>query len=277
MINAPKRHSIYAQIICVIFAIIFFAPFYFIIINSFKTLQQIYIDPSTWPTSWSFDNFVRGSRAIKFPKLLWNSTVITVSSIVLINLLGSMASWKMARSKYSKAFKIMYILYILSMIVPFQTVMIPVVVITSKLGMMNTRYGLVFLNIGFGLPLTVFLYHGFIGTVPMALEESAKIDGANDHQVFWRIVFPLLKPITTTIAILNLLWIWNDYLLPSLVLHKTAVQTIPIGINKFFDLYDQQWDKALSVLLMSIVPIVVVFLILQKYFIEGITSGAVKG
>ena len=277
MMNGPKRHSLYAQILCVIFAILFFTPFYYIIINSFKTLQEIYIDPSTLPKSISFENFVKGSRAIKFPKLLWNSTVITVFSIVLINFFGSLAAWKMARKANKKLFRGMYLLYILSMIVPFQTVMIPVVVITSKLGLMNTRTGLIFLNIGFGLPLTVFLYHGFIGTVPKALEESARIDGASENQVFFRIVFPLLKPITTTIAILNLLWIWNDYLLPSLILHKTAVQTVPIGINKFFDLYDQQWDKALSVLLMSILPIIVIFLILQKYFIAGITSGAVKG
>ncbi len=277
MMNGPKRHSLYAQILCVIFAILFFTPFYYIIINSFKTLQEIYIDPSTLPKSIGFENFVKGSRAIKFPKLLWNSTVITVFSIVLINFFGSLAAWKMARKSNKKLFRGMYLLYILSMIVPFQTVMIPVVVITSKLGLMNTRTGLIFLNIGFGLPLTVFLYHGFIGTVPKALEESARIDGASENQVFFRVVFPLLKPITTTIAILNLLWIWNDYLLPSLILHKTAVQTVPIGINKFFDLYDQQWDKALSVLLMSILPIIVIFLILQKYFIAGITSGAVKG
>ncbi len=277
MMNGPKRHSLYAQILCVIFAILFFTPFYYIIINSFKTLQQIYIDPSTWPTSISFENFIKGSRAIKFPKLLWNSFVVTLFSIVAINFFGSLAAWKMARKANRKLFKSMYLLYILSMIIPFQTVMIPVVVITSKLGLMNTRFGLIFQNIGFGLPLTVFLYHGFIGTVPKALEESARIDGASENQVFFSIVFPLLKPITTTIAILNLLWIWNDYLLPSLILHKTAVQTVPIGINKFFDLYDQQWDKALSVLLMSILPIIVIFLILQKYFIAGITSGAVKG
>ncbi|MGH0054553.1 MAG: carbohydrate ABC transporter permease [Sphaerochaetaceae bacterium] len=272
-----RKINLTVEILIIIFSVVFFVPFYFIFINSFKTLGQILTDPSSLPTDWNLANYMKGVKAIKFPTLLFNSIFVTSSSIILISFLGSLASWKMARFEHKRLFKIMYICYTLSMIIPFQTVMVPVVSISSFLNMLDLKRGLVFLNIGFGLPLTVFLFHGFIGTVPYALEESARIDGANDHQVFFRIVLPLLKPITITIAILNTLWIWNDFLLPSLVLFSRDNYTIPIGINMFFGLYDQQWDKALSILVLSIVPIVGIFLFLQKYFIAGITSGAVKG
>lgn len=272
------RHTnLLVEILVVLFGILFFVPFYFIFIGSFKTLGEILINPASWPVSWSFNNYIKGMKAIKFPTLLFNSVYITSVSIILISFLGSLASWKMARGENKKLFKFMYVCYTLSMIIPFQTVMVPVVSISSILNMLDTKMGLVFLNIGFGLPLTVFLYHGFIGTVPYAIEESARIDGANDHQVFFGMVLPLLKPITITIAILNILWIWNDFLLPSLVLFSRKNYTIPIGINMFFGLYDQQWDKALSILVLSIVPIITIFLFLQKYFIAGITNGAVKG
>lgn len=277
MIKSKSNKFYIVEILMLIIGFLFLIPFYYIIINSFKTLGQILLDPSSWPTSFNFNNYVKGSKAIKFPVLFFNSLIITSCSILLLIVFGSISSWKLARFPQRKLFKAMYILYILSMIIPFQTVMIPVVTVSSWLNLLNTKRGLIFLYIGFGLPITVFLYHGFIGTIPFALEESARIDGATDYQTFTKIVFPLLKPITITITILNILWIWNDFLLPSLVLFDRKLITIPIGINMFFGLYDQQWDKALSVLVLSILPIIVLFLFLQRYFIEGVTSGAVKG
>ena len=272
-----KTNKWVVEIIIVLMGVLFFVPFYYIVINSIKPQKEILINPASFPTSIDYSNYAKGIKTIKFPNLLMNSFVVTAFSILLISVFGSLAAWKMARNERRKLFKLMYVCYVLSMIIPFQTVMVPVVTITSKIGLLNTRRGLILLNIGFGLPLTVFLYHGFIGNVPQALEESARIDGATDNQVFVKIVIPLLKPITVTIAILNTLWIWNDFLLPSLVLYSRNLYTIPMGINMFFGLYDQQWDKALSVLVLSILPIIIVFLFLQRYFIEGITNGAVKG
>jgi raffinose/stachyose/melibiose transport system permease protein len=274
---SKRQHSFAAEAAVIIFALVFVSPFYFIVVNSFKPLGEILSDPSALPRVLSVENYVRGSATIRFPRLFVNSLIVTGFSLLLILFFGAIASWKMARFPRRRLYRTMYVFYILAMIVPFQTVMIPVVQVSSWLHILNTRHGLIFLYIGFGLPLTIFLYHGFIASVPLALEESARIDGANDRQVFFRIVIPLINPITITIAILHILWIWNDFLLPSLILYRNTLLTIPIGINMFFGQYDQQWDKALSVLVLSILPIIVIFLFLQKYFIAGVTSGAVKG
>jgi raffinose/stachyose/melibiose transport system permease protein len=142
--------------------------------------------------------------------------------------------------------------------------------------MVNTHYGLIFMYIGFGLSMSVFLYHGFIKGVPVALEEAAMIEGCNKWQTFWKIVFPMLIPITMTVGILNLLWIWNDYLLPSLTLSSPTLRTIPLSTFFFFGEFTIQWNLAMAGLVVSIIPVIIFYLFAQKYIIKGVMAGAVK-
>jgi raffinose/stachyose/melibiose transport system permease protein len=260
----------------VLLALIFLLPFYFITINSVKSFSEIIKTPASLPTTIRFENYRIAIRQVSFFQMLFNSLVITVFSVSLMVLFGSPAAWKLVRVP-SKVSTIFFTLYVAAMVIPFQSVMVPLVKVASEAQLLDSRLGLICIYVGFGQSFTVFLYHGFIKTVPYELEESALLDGCSDARLFFSIVFPLLKTITVTIIILQTLWVWNDFLLPSLILYAKDLQTIPLSINRFFGQYKNQWDKALPTLVMGILPIVVFFLSLQRFMIQGIAEGAVKG
>ncbi|MNI78464.1 L-arabinose transport system permease protein AraQ [compost metagenome] len=155
--------------------------------------------------------------------------------------------------------------------------MIPLVKVVSTLGIQNSRLGIIICYFGFGTMLSVFLYHGYVKSIPKEIEESAVVDGCSPYGVFWKIVFPLLKPMTVTVLLLNSLWIWNDFLLPLLVLSSPDLRTIPLAASSFFAQYTKQWDLGLASLVLGVIPIVIFFLSMQKHIIEGITAGSVKG
>jgi raffinose/stachyose/melibiose transport system permease protein len=166
--------------------------------------------------------------------------------------------------------------FVAAMVIPFQSIMIPLVKVAGNLNLLNSIWGIVIMYLGFGSGMTIFLYHGFIKGIPVELEEAAIIDGCSRLGVFWRIVFPLLKPITVTVVILNSLWIWNDFLLPSLVLQDPELRTIPLATFFFFGQYTKQWDLALAALVISIIPLLIFFFAMQKHIVKGITSGSIK-
>jgi raffinose/stachyose/melibiose transport system permease protein len=221
---------------------------------------------------------------MNFIRALSNSLIVTVSSIALIIVFSSITAWVLVRSK-SKASSFILYMFVATMLVPFQAVMIPLMQYMSKwdwnimgmhVSMIDTYYGLVFMYIGFGLSLSVFLFHGFIKGVPLSLEEAAMIDGCSRWKVFWKIVFPTLKPITVTVAILNVIWIWNDYLLPSLVLRSPKFRTIPLSTFYFFGEFTIQWNLAMAGLVLTIIPIIIFYISSQKYIIKGVMAGAIK-
>lgn len=278
MIN-NKKYSIsnfLIYIILIILAIIFTIPFYFIVINSFKTYSEITLNSASFPNAFHFENYIRAIQQTKFGLVLLNSIFITIFSVLGMVFFGSIASWKLVRTK-NKYSTIMFTIYVASMVIPFQSVMIPLVKVSSNVGLLDHRLGLILIYWGFGQAFSVFLYHGFIKGVPLELEECARLDGCKDIQLFTKIVFPLLKTITVTVIILQTLWVWNDFLLPSLIIYEKDYQTIPLSINRFFGQYKNQWDYALPILVLGLVPIVIFFLSLQKFMIEGISEGAVKG
>lgn len=201
--------------------------------------------------------------------------MIAVISNIGIVVISSMAAWKMVRTP-GKFSKLLFVLIVSAMVIPFQTVMIPLMKLGGTLNLINSIPGIVIMYFGFGVPLSLFLYHGFVKTVPLEIEEAARIDGCSQFGVFWRIVFPLLKPITVTVVILNTLWIWNDYLLPLLVLQAPELRTIPLATSSFFAQYTKQWDMGLAALVLGIAPIIIFFLFLQKHIIKGIAAGSVK-
>lgn len=273
----PKytKKTLLLEILGIILAIIFLIPFYFVAINSVKSFSEILIDAAAWPSQFFFSNYVEVWNIINFPKAFWNSLVITVFSNIGIVILTSMAAWKMVRTP-GRFSKILFIFIVSAMVIPFQTVMIPLMKLGGTLGLVNNIPGLIIMYFGFGVPLSLFLYHGFIKSVPFEIEEAARIDGCSQFGVFWRVVFPLLKPITVTVVILNTLWIWNDYLLPLLVLHDAELRTIPLAASSFFAQYTKKWDMGLAALMLGIIPIIVFFLFLQKHIIKGISAGSIK-
>ncbi|QOY38214.1 carbohydrate ABC transporter permease [Anaerobacillus isosaccharinicus] len=269
------KKTLLLEILAIIIAIIFLIPFYFVLVNSVKSFAEILIDAAAWPKEFLFSNYVKVWNIIDFPRAFWNSLVITVASNIGIVVITSMAAWKMVRTP-GKFSKLLFIFFVSAMVIPFQTVMIPLMKLGGTLGIVNSIPGLIVMYFGFGVPLSLFLYHGFIKTVPIEIEEAARIDGCNQFNVFWRIVFPLLKPITVTVVILNTLWIWNDYLLPLLVLQDAELRTIPLAASSFFAQYTKQWDMGLAALMLGIAPVIIFFLFLQKHIIKGIASGSIK-
>jgi len=263
-------------LVLVLAACIFLIPFYFIGVNSLKTFGEIILDPAALPSTLQWKNYTRAIHEVNFPNVFLNSVLISACSVVGMVALGSTAAYKLARVSHWVS-KVMFTLYVAAMVIPFQSVMIPLVRVAASLGLIDSHLGLTVIYFGFGQPLTVFLYHGFIKGVPLELEESARLDGCSDTRLFVSIVFPLLKTITITVIILQTLWVWNDFLLPSLILYDRDLHTIPLGLNRFFGQYKDQWDKALPTLVLSMLPIIVFFLALQKHMIKGISDGALKG
>ena len=263
-------------------AVLCLFPIYIMVVNSFKSRAQIFTDTIGLPKSLDFSFYISAIEKMKFLKALSNSLIVTIISIILIIVFSSMSAWAIVRSS-SKLANFIFYTFVATMLVPFQSVMIPLMQYMSgweikaiNFSMIDTYYGLVFMYIGFGTSLSVFLYHGFIKGVPRSLEEAAMIDGCNKFQVFWRIVFPSLKPISVTVAILNVIWIWNDYLLPSLVLRSPNLRTIPLSTFYFFGEFTIQWNLAMAGLVLTIIPIIIFYLFSQKYIIKGVMAGAVK-
>ncbi|SFL14835.1 raffinose/stachyose/melibiose transport system permease protein [Paenibacillus sp. 1_12] len=264
------------EILGILLAILFLVPFYFVIVNSMKTFGEILINSANMPTSLNFANYAKVWDIMKFPKVFLNSLLVTVFSNIGLVIISSMAAYRLVRYP-SKVNNLIFLAFVAAMVIPFQSIMIPLVRVGSQIGIMDSIPGLVICYFGFGVSLNVFLYHGFIKSIPIEVEESARVDGCSPYGVFWKIVFPLLKPMTVTVVLLNSLWIWNDFLLPMLVLSSPDLRTIPLATFSFFGQYTKQWDLALAALVLGVLPIVIFFLAMQKHIIEGITAGSVKG
>ncbi|WP_449599165.1 carbohydrate ABC transporter permease [Paenibacillus sp. Marseille-Q9583] len=277
-----KSTSILLEVIAWVSGLLMLLPMYIMFVNSFKGRAEIFTDTFGLPKSFSFEYYAAAMDKMNFLSAFKNSLLVSVISIGLIIIFSAMTSWMLVRLK-NKLSNGILLLFVGTMLIPFQSVMIPLMQYLNKwdipslnFSMINTHYGLIFMYIGFGLSMSVFLYHGFIKGVPIALEEAAMIEGCNTWQTFWKVVFPMLTPITMTVGILNLLWIWNDYLLPSLTLTSPALRTIPLSTFFFFGEFTIQWNLAMAGLVVSIIPVIIFYLFAQKYIIKGVMAGAVK-
>ncbi|PKH11916.1 carbohydrate ABC transporter permease [Planomicrobium sp. MB-3u-38] len=269
-----KKKNWKLEILGILLGILWLLPFYLMFVNSFKTKKEIFTDVTSPPEQWSFDNYITAFQELDFLQTLFNSLLITVSSVLLIIISSAMAAYALSRAK-SRISTILFFIFVAAMLIPFQSVMIPLVTVFGQFEMLN-RGGLIFMYIGFGASLSIFLYHGALNNIPRSLDEAARIDGANRWQVFWHIIFPMLKPITVTVAILNIIWIWNDYLLPSLVINKTGSETIPLKMFFFFGEYTKQWHLALAGLTLAILPVIIFYFFAQRSIIKGVSDGAIK-
>ena len=257
-----------------ILAFAYFFPFFLVFVNSLKLKPEILSNPLSIPTHISWDNFQQALTKMNFFRSLTNSIIITVLSVSLLIVFSSMMAYYLARTK-NKLSKYIFLILVTSMIVPFQALMIPFMARFAQFVSWNNRGALIFFYIGFGVALSTFLYHGFISTIPTEIDEAASIDGASDMVAFWRIIFPMMRPITATVAIINALWIWNDFLLPRLVL-TNETQTLPLSTYLFYGQYSIEYGQAMAGLVLAVLPIVIFYLALQKQFISGISQGAVK-
>lgn len=272
------RHIVSITILVLLF-ICFIFPFFLVIINVFKVKADITSNPLTLIGEHGFtlQNFPEAMKKMNFWTSFFNSTIITVCSTAITILLASMTAYVIVRNKW-KACGLLFGLMIASMVIPFQVLMIPLVSLYGGiLGILNHRMTLIFMHVGFSLSMATFMFHGAIRTnVSVALEEAATIDGCTRWQTYWQIVFPLLKPTIATVAIIDAMAFWNDYLLPSLVLAKKELYTIPIATQVFYGTYSTDIGLIMAALLLAMLPILILYVFLQRYIVEGVTSGAVK-
>lgn len=279
--NAISVKRICLNALTIVLCLAYLFPIYIVLVNSFKNRAELYEDVLALPSSFSFQYYHNAMGRMNFLSALSNSLIVTVISILFITILASMCAWMLVRSN-NKLSKFIFMVFVTTMLIPFQTLMMPLLQEMSSLKrglglpMTDTLGGLIYMNIGFGASLAVFLYHGFVKSIPLSLEEAAIIDGCNDWRVFWRIVFPMLKPVTVTVMVLDVIWIWNDFLLPSLVLTSKANRTIPLSTSVFFGEFTIQWNMAMAGLMLTIIPVIIFYLLSQKYIIKGVAAGAVK-
>jgi raffinose/stachyose/melibiose transport system permease protein len=266
--------------------LLFLSPFFLVLINSAKTAFEVTNTPMSWPENWG--NLAANSvsiwtnTTIQYQSSFFSSFLITVLSLGALNLLSSQAAWALVRTK-TKTSSFLFFMFVAAMVIPFQIVMFPLlswfraITVFTGFDLLRSYQGIVLAYLGFGVSLSIFMFHGFIKSIPLELEEAATIDGCRKHETFFRIIFPILKPIHATVLVLNGIWIWNDYLLPLLVLGKgNEIQTIPVAVSNFAGTFVKQWDLILTAILLAMIPVVVFFLFAQRFIVRGMVAGSIK-
>lgn len=256
--------------------VIFFIPFYYLLVNTFKPAKDATLSPLSIPLkNFTLDLYRQAFDTINFWSSFWNSLVITGVSVVVIVVIGSMAAYAIVRRK-NKLTKVLFIYFLLGFMVPAQTTLIPLFNLMSFFHLQNSVIGMIVLYSSW-CNFALFMYQGFLGGIPIDLEEAALIDGANLWQLYWKIVFPLLKPVTTTIIIFDVMWIWNDFMMPYLFISSSDNFTLIMEVYKGVGQFANNWTVMLCTMVIVLIPIVIFYLLMQKHIIGGITSGAVKG
>ncbi len=281
-----KPHLLVLETLALILFLLFLYPFALILMNaakdSFSVTQYPTALPKDWSMLWNNMKTILTIPTIRYGSSFISSVIITSVSLLVISLFSSMGAWALVRNR-TKSSQFVFLMFVAAMVIPFQIIMFPLLTwfrsVSDFTGikLLRSYPGMIFAYLGFGLSLSVFMYHGFIKGIPLELEEAATIDGCSHWQIYTRIVSPLLKPIHATVMVLNGIWIWNDYLLPLLVLGKgNKVQTIPLAVATFAGAYVKQWDLILAAILLAIIPVIIFFLIAQRFIIRGIVAGSIK-
>lgn len=284
--KAEKTRTLIAEIVGIVITIVMLAPFLLVVLNSAKTSADIVISPISLPKNWGqfFTNMtnVIHNQSFNYWNSFFSSLFITAVSLTLLTVCSSMAAWVLVRNK-TKWSNFIFMLFVSAMVIPFQVVMLPLLSTFRELSnflginMLQSYKGIIFAYLGFGGSMSVFILHGFVKGVPYELEEAAWIDGCSPEGTFFRIIFPLLRPVQVTVLILNGIWIWNDYLLPSLMLGLNGnIKTLPVAVSSFVGSFVKQWDLILSAAFLAMIPIIILFIFAQKQIIQGMVDGAIK-
>ncbi len=267
--------QIFTYALFTILLILFLVPFFLVLLNSFKENKEIILDPLALPEKINLTGYVKAFTAMNYLETFKNSLTITILSIVLIILFAVMCAYFFARNNW-KINKILFMIMVASMIIPFQTIMIPIVKNFSAINAVDNIFMVVVFYIGAHISMAVFMFQGFIKNIPAELDEAATIDGCNNFQILFKVIFPLLKPIISTVAILDILAIWNDFLLPYILLQSNRLKTLPLMTYSFFGQYSVDYSLVCSGLIMSILPVIIIYAFLQKQIIDGVVAGAIK-
>ena len=271
------KGTLVLQIIMTLAAVLFVAPLFIILNYSFKGKRELYLSsPLALPESLNFDNYAAAFKKLDLGTTFVNTLFYTVTSVLILAILCGMTAWAIARCK-RKFFKFAYVYFIVGILIPYQALFLPIYIIGYRLDLTNTRYGIIFMYVATGISFGVFLMTSFMSTVPLELEEAARIDGCSVFRTYFSVVLPLLKPAMATLVIMQAFQIWNDYLLASLYVSKKQLKTLTVAIQSLFSAQSSDYTTAMAAIVISVLPIAVLFLSLQKYFIKGMTVGAVKG
>ena len=271
------RTTLITQIVMTVFAILFLAPLFIIVNYSFKTKKELYLgSPLSLPQSLNLENYEKAFDKLDLATTFFNTFFYTAVSVLILALLCGMTAWAIARCK-RKFFKFAYVYFIVGILIPYQALFLPIYTIGYKLNLTNTRYGIIFMYVATGISFGVFMMTSFMSTVPVELEEAARIDGCSVFKTYFTVVMPLLKPAMATLIIMEAHQIWNDYLLASLHVSKKQLKTLTVAIQSLFSAQSSDYTTAMAAIVISVLPIAILFMCLQKYFIKGMTVGAVKG
>ena len=275
--QTPKRSAglIILEVILILCAAVYIYPVFLMFTNSFKSFKEVLVNVVALPTHLEFANYTHVIEKINYGRLFFNNVVITFTGILGIVFFSSLAAYILARrnTRFTRA---AYMFCIIPMLVPFQTIMITLVKVMKTLHLSGSLLGIQYW--GFGIPMAVFIYMGFIKTIPRAIDESATIDGASAFSTYVRIIFPLLKPVTATVMVLDVMWIWNDFLLPMLMVNSSPkTKTLTLAAYTFVGQYNTQWQYAMTAMVLALLPSILFFIFMQKHIIKGVVAGAVKG
>ncbi len=271
------KGTLVVQILMTVVALLYIAPILIIINYSFKTKKELYLtSPLSLPSSLQLENYKKAFDKLDLTTTFTNTLLYTAVSVLILALLCGTTAWAIARCK-AKFFKFCYVYFIIGILIPYQALFLPIYIIGYKMNLTNTRYGIIFMYVATGISFGVFLMTSFMSTVPIELEEAARIDGCSVFRTYFTVVMPLLKPAMATLIIMQAFQIWNDYLLASLYVSKKSLKTLTVAIQSLFSAQTSDYTTAMAAIVISVLPIAILFMCLQKYFIKGMTVGAVKG
>ena len=275
MLNKKKWSSAVWQLLLVLFTLVFLSPLIYMVLNSFKPYSQMLKDPWGLPQTLFLDNYIKAFRQMKFFQSLYNSAVITIASVFLIVVLGGLAAYPITRFD-NRLTRFLSAYFLIGYMVPTQVLIVQIFSVMKKMHLINTKTGLILVYAA-GVSFAVFMYQGFIRSMPVDMEESALIDGARPWQMFWKVVFPLLKPASATLIIFQTMWIWNDFVLSSLFLSSRKNLTLLLELHQCIGEFSLDWSVMLAIMCIVMLPMLVFYLLMQKQIIAGMTAGAVKG
>lgn len=275
MLNKKKWSSAVWQILLVLFTLVFLSPMIYMVLNSFKPYSQMLKDPWGLPNTLFLDNYIKAFTQMKFFQSLYNSAFITIVSVFLIVVLGGLAAYPITRFD-NRLTRFLSVYFLIGYMVPTQVLIVQIFSVMKKMHLINTKTGLILVYAA-GVSFAVFMYQGFIRSMPVDMEESALIDGARPWQMFWKVVFPLLKPASATLIIFQTMWIWNDFVLSSLFLSSRKNLTLLLELHQCIGEFSLDWCVMLAIMCIVMFPMLVFYLLMQKQIIAGMTAGAVKG
>jgi len=275
MLRLSKSATIILFIVLLLYLVIVATPFGVLFLNSFKSMREIYLKPFAITESFGFDNYIQAWKKAELGSAYLNSIVVSVASIGGVLLFSSMLAFMISRYRF-KFRRLLYIYIITGLALPARLAVIPIYVTLNQLNLTDTRIGLIMVYIATGTAFATFIIKGFMDSIPMEIEESARMDGATPWIIYWKIALPLTKPALVVVGLVNFVNVWNDFFFPLIILSSSSKETVPLAISVFFGEFSNQWHLIAAALSMSIIPIMIIFFIFSKNFIPGITQGAIK-